>query len=189
MVKITKVYTKLGDQGETHLAGGLRVKKSSERIDVVGEIDELNSFLGWTIESLKAEKKLEALHQSCIRIQHELFNLGSQLVVMPEHRRENTPVVKEANIGVLEDELDEYNEQLPSLRSFILPGGGEIATRFHATRAVCRRAERSLVSLAELETIEPVTLSYLNRLSDWLFVVARFVSVAMGEEETLWVFE
>src|SRR3990167_9655532 len=181
MVKITKVYTKLGDQGETHLAAGLRIKKKNARIVAIGEVDELNSFLGWSIEALKSIAGLDELLKSCRRIQNELFNLGSQLAVLSEHRRNNTPIIQLADITRLEHEIDHYNDDLPALQSFILPGGGELSTRLHITRGVCRRAERQLFHLAEQESSEEVMTIYLNRLSDWLFVIARYVAWYMKE--------
>lgn len=186
MVKITKVYTRLGDQGETHLAAGLRVKKSSLRIKAIGEVDELNSFLGWSIQVLKTETNLQALLLLMRQIQQELFNLGSQLAVLPSYRRANTPIIQMKDIERLEQEIDQYNEELSNLTSFILPGGGEVSTRLHITRSVCRRAEREILSLAEAEPLEETIIVYLNRLSDWLFVMARYVALKMGESETLW---
>lgn len=186
MVKLTKIYTRTGDQGETHLAGGSRVKKTSVRICAIGTVDELNSIVGWAKEALRQQTIFQELVQQCERIQNDLFNLGSQLAVLQEHRRENTPVIKQADIDSLEQLIDNYNSSLPELCSFILPGGGEAATRFHLVRSVCRRAERELLLLSEQESLDDVELPYLNRLSDWCFVVARWISLQQSEQEVLW---
>jgi len=187
MVKITKVYTKTGDAGETHLARGKRVKKSSVRIEAIGSVDELNAYMGWLLEAIKAESVLHHLIPQCERIQQTLFNLGSQLAVLVADRRENTPVVTESQIELLEKEIDEINADLPMLKSFILPGGGEVSSRFHICRAVCRRAERETLRLQEVEHLDGTELVYLNRLSDWLFVYARYVAKVLNHPERLWM--
>ena len=184
MVKITQVYTKTGDKGTTALAGGKRIAKTSQRIEAIGEVDELNSFLGFAAASLTDDFK--ELQDKIIRIQNELFNLGAQLSVLAEDRRPNTPLLQESNIKTLEDEIDRMNANLPKLLSFILPGGGEISTRFHLARAVCRRAERAIVNLSENEKLDGTEIPYLNRLSDWLFVTARYVAQQLQVEEKLW---
>ena len=186
MVKITKVYTKRGDKGETDLAGGKRVKKTHPRIIAVGEIDELNATLGFAKAAAVKEEALKALVSKCERIQRELFNLVAQLVVLKEDRRGNTPLIESKMITQLETEIDEMNADLPSLSSFILPGGGEIASRFHLARTLCRRAERALLVLSEMEDLDGEELPYINRLSDWFFVVSRYVSTRLKQEELLW---
>lgn len=186
MVKITKVYTRGGDKGMTHLAGGKRVSKMSLRIHAIGDVDELNAVLGWVVMAARNEKKLVELGNKLTRIQNELFNLGAQLAVLHEDRRENTPLVHQADIVRLESEIDKMNETLPELTSFILPGGGEISARLHLARTVCRRAERSILALMQNEELDNVELPYLNRLSDWLFVAARFSVKMLAEVETLW---
>ncbi len=188
MVKITKVYTRTGDKGTTSVAGGIKIKKNAARINAIGSVDELNSVLGWCAQLLKQDQKFQNLFQRVQRLQNELFNLGAQLAVLPEHRRDNTPVVTEQDIKALEQSIDEMNDSLPMLQSFILPGGGELGSRFHMARSVCRRVERELLTLLESDkAAEPVTLAYLNRLSDWLFVAARYVAQLQGESESLWV--
>lgn len=186
MVRITKVYTKKGDKGMTYLAGGQRVSKTSLRIEAYGSVDELNAALGMVGESLRKQPELSELKRQIYRIQRELFDLGSQLSVLAEDRRTDTPVIKKKYIQKLETEMDEMNNHLPHLTSFILPGGGEISARLHLARTICRRAERNTWRLAETEPLDGIELSYLNRLSDWLFVAARFAAHQLGIEETLW---
>lgn len=186
MVKLTKIYTRTGDKGMTHLAGGHRVSKVSDRIAAIGEVDELNAHIGFVISACLDQSGFHKIISQLKQIQNELFNLGSQLAVLHEHRRPNTPVIKYENIARLEKEIDEMNEVLPSLMSFILPGGGEISTRLHLARAVCRRAERTLLHLAQQESLDDIELPFLNRLSDWLFVSARYVSHLTHQPEQLW---
>lgn len=186
MVRITKVYTKKGDKGMTQLAGGQRVSKTSLRIEAYGSVDELNAALGMVGESLREQPELSQLKQGIYRIQKELFDLGSQMSVLAEDRREDTPVIRKRDIQRLETEIDEMNKNLPYLTSFILPGGGEISARLHLARTICRRAERNTLRLSEIESLDGTELPYLNRLSDWLFVAARYAACEMGVEETLW---
>lgn len=186
MVKITKVYTKCGDSGMTHLAGGTRVLKTCARIEAIGEIDELNSHIGFAVSAMR-EDVFTYLKKKCLRIQGELFNLGAQLVVLQGYRRENTPMIVEDDIKQLEVEIDQSNLKLKPLSSFILPGGGEVATRLHMARAVCRRSERAVLTLLDQkEELDGTEIPYLNRLSDWLFVTARLSSVLTNSEEFLW---
>ncbi|RMI02828.1 MAG: cob(I)yrinic acid a,c-diamide adenosyltransferase [Calditrichaeota bacterium] len=186
MVRITRVYTRTGDKGSTRLAGGQVISKASQRIEAYGTVDELNAHLGMVAESLREQPMLEELRTAILRIQNELFDLGSQLAVLPQDRRPDTPVIGADNIRRLETEIDRMNKELPPLTSFILPGGGEIGARLHVARTVCRRAERELVRLSQEETLDGDEIPYLNRLSDWLFVAARFAAARTGKEETLW---
>lgn len=186
MVRITKVYTRKGDQGMTHLAGGQRVAKTSLRIEAYGSVDELNAALGLVAESLREQTGLSQIRKNTLRIQNELFNLGSQLAVLAQDRRKDTPVIKKYDVQRLESEIDEMNEDLPHLTSFILPGGGETSSRLHLARTICRRVERNTLRLSEAESLDGTELPYLNRLSDWLFVAARYVAHEIGIEETLW---
>ncbi len=160
--------------------------KSAQRIEAYGSVDELNAFLGWAAEAIREAGPFQTMVQQIRRIQQELFDLGAQLAVLAEDRRENTPAVSSAAIQRLEKEIDQMNESLPSLTSFILPGGGEIAARLHMARTVCRRAEREVVRLSEQEPLEGKAIAYLNRLSDWLFVAARYITCRLREEEILW---
>ncbi len=186
MVKITKVYTKTGDQGQTSLAGNKRIAKNACRMAVIGDIDELNSHVGLVMELLKPIKKLHSVHEKCMRIQHELFNMGAQLAVLSEDRRTDTPIVRQQEIAQLENEIDVMNERLPTLTSFILPGGCEISAVLHIARTVCRRAERSMVDFSAMNQLDAEQLPYMNRLSDWLFVAARYVTYQLNEKEVLW---
>lgn len=183
---LNRIYTKTGDQGETLLASGERVSKDSARIECYGTIDELNSFVGMAAVSAAAEPALQQLSSILIRVQHELFNLGSILATTPEKVHPRQARITEAEIELLETEIDQMNEALPALRSFVLPGGSRVNAELHVCRTVCRRAERLLVSAARKETVDRVNLRYLNRLSDALFVWSRWANVALGLDETLW---
>jgi cob(I)alamin adenosyltransferase len=186
MVRINKVYTKTGDDGTTALVGGDRVPKDSPRIDCYGTVDELNAVLGMVRVALGRSQAQARLLPIVVRVQNELFNLGAELATPDETRRSRQPAVAERHITALEAELDELNDSLPELRSFILPGGGEVAALLHLARTVCRRAERLVVSLARSETVGPLNVKYLNRLSDALFVFSRWASRADGEPEPVW---
>jgi cob(I)alamin adenosyltransferase len=186
MVRISKVYTKKGDQGMTELAGGQKVSKSSARIEAYGGVDEINSAIGLVFESVRHHKKFYKFRKQLQRIQNELFNLGSQLAVLPKDRRKDTPIIIKENIQQLEKEMDEMNKKLPHLTSFILPGGGETSARLHLARTICRRVERNTIRLADGEPLDGTEIPYLNRLSDWLFVAARHISKKEKIEETLW---
>ena len=187
MVNITKVYTKTGDDGTTGLAGNQRVSKDSLRIDTIGEVDEVNCVIGLAAQAMAGHLELKELHMQCLKIQHLLFNLGSQLCVLFKDRRSNTPVITKEDTIILEQKIDEMNQSLPKLTSFILPGGGQAAVYLHLARATCRRAERSLVSLSHTESLDGTEQPFLNRLSDWLFVAARYAAYLQGEKELLWV--
>jgi cob(I)alamin adenosyltransferase len=186
MVRITKVYTKTGDKGQTGLAGNIRLSKTSPRIHAIGDVDELNASIGLIISTFPKQKKLLALKNQLFRIQNELFNLGAQLAVLPTKRRSNTPKIDNIDVQRLEKEMDDMNTTLPYLNSFILPGGHPVAALFHITRTICRRAERSIIALNNKEKLDKVMVPYLNRLSDWLFVAARFVNLHTKQKEILW---
>jgi cob(I)alamin adenosyltransferase len=182
---INRVYTRTGDAGETGLAGGQRVAKDSLRIEAYGTVDELNSFLG----AARATAQELGLQEFCgilLRVQHELFNLGSILATLPEDVHPRQARVTEQEIARLEMEMDKMNEGLPELRSFVLPGGSRLNAELHVCRTVCRRAERRLVALARAEQAPAEAVKYLNRLSDALFVWSRWSSVQAGAPETLW---
>jgi cob(I)alamin adenosyltransferase len=182
---LNRIYTKTGDKGETGLVGGQRVPKDAQRIEVFGTVDELNSFVGLVRISCR-ENKLDDLELIFERIQHELFNLGSVLATLPADVHPNQPQVTKATIEQLEQDIDHFNSNLPSLRSFVLPGGSRVCAELHVCRTVCRRAERELVTLSHHEEIPREALLYLNRLSDAFFVWSRFVNQALGVEEALW---
>lgn len=183
---LNRIYTRTGDQGETHLASGERVAKDSPRLECYGCVDELNSFVGAAAVSALDHSALAPLAAILTRIQHELFNLGSILATTPEHVHPKQARIAEADIAQLESEIDAMNAALPPLRSFVLPGGARINTDLHIARTVCRRAERLLVTAARQLPIDPVNLRYLNRLSDALFVWSRWANHILGLEETLW---
>jgi len=187
---INRVYTRQGDAGDTTLAGGQRVPKDSARIESYGSVDELNAFLGAarsTLDNfLTGHPRLEPLAAILLRVQHELFNLGSILATLPEDVHPKQARITGTEVSRLETEMDAMNGDLPPLRSFVLAGGNRLNAELHICRTVCRRAERATVALSRIETIPPETVRYLNRLSDALFVWSRWVSHIMGSEETLW---
>ena len=186
MIRINRVYTKAGDKGQTALIGGQRVSKASLRIDCYGTVDELNAVLGLVRTSLEASPAGEVLLPVMDRVQNELFNLGSQLATPDAERRAKMPAVEPRHVTALESLIDELNENLPELKSFVLPGGGWVSSYFHLARTVCRRAERLVVALAETEESAPLALEYLNRLSDALFVFGRFAAAKEMRAEPLW---
>jgi cob(I)alamin adenosyltransferase len=187
---INRVYTRRGDQGQTSLAGGQRVPKDGPRIRAYGSVDELNSFLGAARASAAAlagaEPRLQRLGAILLRIQHELFNLGSILATLPEDVHPRQARVTGADVDRLESEMDVMNGDLEPLRSFVLPGGSRLDAELHICRTVCRRAEREVVALARAEDVPPEAVRYLNRLGDALFVFARWAGHATGAPETLW---
>jgi cob(I)alamin adenosyltransferase len=190
-IRINRVYTRGGDAGETSLVGGQRIAKDAIRIESYGTVDELNAILGLVRTANKetpgasdADKgRLDAL---LTRLQNELFNLGSDLATLPQDRHPRQPVIEERHVTFLEKTIDELNEGLPELRSFVLPGGGWVAAFLHQARTVCRRAERLVTTLARQEAVGPNALVYLNRLSDLLFVLGRWAARARRESEPLW---
>jgi cob(I)alamin adenosyltransferase len=192
-IRINRVVTRGGDRGETSLVGGQRVAKDSLRIESFGTVDELNAILGLvTAASREAPSERIAsadrrrLLTVLARLQNELFNLGSDLATLPADRHPKQPVLSARHVRTLERTLSDLNEGLPELTSFVLPGGGTVSALLHQARTVCRRAERVTTALSRVEEVSPLTLVYLNRLSDLLFVLSRWVTRAFGEEETLW---
>ncbi|RMH05259.1 MAG: cob(I)yrinic acid a,c-diamide adenosyltransferase [Planctomycetota bacterium] len=179
-----KIYTRCGDHGETGLFGGGRVGKGSLRIDAYGQVDELNSVLGWCAVAADGDTGERILAE-----QARLFVLGSWLATpaaAPAAARDRLPAWDEDALGRLEAEIDRWQAELPELHSFVLPGGAEAAARLHLARAVCRRAERALAALADEEAVDPRHQAYLNRLGDWLFVLARRVNHLAGVAELPW---
>ena len=189
MVRLNRIYTKAGDGGHTRLVGGQKVLKNATRIEAYGTVDELMASLGVVRAALAAPgapagaAELEAIVR---RIQNELFNLGSDLATLPADRHPQQPQTEARHVTALEQEIDAWNEHLPELRSFILPGGGLVAAHLHVARTVCRRAERLVVGLMATEPVGPQVLPYLNRLSDALFVMSRHASRLYGQAEPLW---
>lgn len=195
MVYISKVYTKFGDRGDTMLASGDTVPKSSARVCAYGEVDEVNAVVGLLRLELSREDKADhddhrdwtaALDGELARIQQELFNLGAELAT-PNAKAEGTKLkVEQRHIDGLESAIDRRNQGLPPLKSFILPGGGPVGTATHLARTVCRRAERAVVRLAGQDPVRSEAQIYLNRLSDYLFVIARESAHRFGYPEVLW---
>jgi cob(I)alamin adenosyltransferase len=185
---LNRIYTRTGDQGQTHLAGGQRVAKDSPRIACYGTIDELNAFVGMAgISAANSDNdSVPALAPILRRVQHELFNLGSILATRPEDVHPKQARITEAEVRQLEIEIDRANAELAPLRSFVLPGGTRLNTELHACRTICRRAERLAVTLARDEPVPPEAVQYLNRLSDAFFVWSRWVNHSLGVPEVLW---
>jgi cob(I)alamin adenosyltransferase len=194
-IAINRVYTKKGDRGQTSLVGGQKVDKSDARIEAYGTVDELNAFVGAARQSAdealrsltgEARSRMEHTSRALLRVQHELFNLGSILATLPEDVHPRQPRVTEVEVTALERDIDLCQEVLAPLRSFVLPGGTRLNVDLHVARTVCRRAERLLVGLSRSVEVEPSTVRYLNRLSDALFVWSRYASHVLGAPETLW---
>ena len=174
--RLSKIYTRTGDDGTTGLGDGTRVAKDSARVNAYGTVDEANSTIGL----LLAAELPDGVRELLTRIQHQLFDLGGELCI-PGHA-----AVFDADVGALEARLDHYNDDLPPLKDFILPGGGEAAARCHIARTVVRRAERDAVTLSRHDAVRPQAIRYLNRLSDLLFVLARVLARSSGHGEVLW---
>ena len=183
-----KIYTKTGDKCETALYGGTRVSKASARVESYGNIDELNSFIGLAKSEIQVDKVITQLE----KIQFDLFTLGSESatptdkLTLANGKSRLSLMISDAEITELENWMDQFEEELEPLQYFILPGGGKSATLLHVCRTVCRRTERSLVILNESEEVRPELIKYLNRLSDYLFVLARYVSKLDGKPESYW---
>jgi cob(I)alamin adenosyltransferase len=187
---LNRIYTRTGDAGETALASGERVPKDARRIECYGTVDELNAWIGVaraTAAELAAKApELAELSASLLRIQHELFNLGSVLATLPDKLGPRQPRIAEAEVAALEAEIDRATAQLEPLRSFVLPGGSRLNAELHVCRTVCRRAERTAITLAREGGADEVSVRYLNRLSDALFVYSRRANQLLGVPETLW---
>lgn len=187
---LNRIYTRAGDAGETLLAGGQRVAKDSARIESYGTVDELNTLLGVATvtagECAHREPRIAILGSILLRVQHELFNLGSILATEPEDVHPKQARITEAEVGQLEREIDAMNEDLAPLRSFVLPGGSRLAAELHVARTVCRRAERLTVTLGRNAAVPAEAVHYLNRLSDALFVFSRWANHVLGVPEVLW---
>lgn len=179
-----KIYTKTGDKGKTSLIGGTKVLKSHRRIEAYGTVDELNSFVGLSMDHLNISKIQHILSE----IQDRLFTIGSALACDPEKEiKLKIPDLHESDIIRLENEMDKMNETLPPMKSFILPGGHVAVSMLHVARCVCRRAERCCVAMQKKEMeVDPLIIKYLNRLSDYLFVLARFTAQLTGSVEIPW---
>lgn len=195
-IAINRVYTKKGDGGQTSLVGGQKVSKADPRIEAYGTVDELNAVVGaCRVSALEASahtadphgaEGLRGLSASLLRVQHELFNLGSILATLPEDVHERQPRVTAVEVQRLEEEMDRMNAELEPLRSFVLPGGSRLNTDLHLARTVCRRAERLLVEFTKGNEVDPEAVRYLNRLSDAFFVMSRAGARWEGAAEVLW---
>lgn len=174
--RLSKIYTRTGDDGTTGLGDGSRVAKDSARVTAYGTVDEANSTIGVVL----ASELPDDIRTLLVAIQHQLFDLGGELCI-PGHA-----AISDADVERLEQHLDAFNEALPALKDFILPGGGEAGARCHVARTVVRRAEREAVALSRMETVRPEAVRYLNRLSDLLFVLSRVLARASGHGEVLW---
>lgn len=187
---LNRIYTRLGDSGDTSLVGGQRIHKDALRIECYGTIDELNSVVGLATVSIEqlitVDPDFGKLLKILRRVQHELFNLGSILATMPADVHPKQPRITPADITQLEQEIDAMNEPLAALRSFVLPGGSRANAELHLCRTICRRAERIAVTLAREEEVPAEAVGYLNRLSDALFVWSRWVNHKTGAPEVLW---
>ena len=184
-----KIYTKTGDDGTTGLYGGTRVSKDHIRIDSYGTVDELNAYIGL----IKDQDICSRIQESLYRIQHDLFTVGAILATDPEKailkngkERLNIPKINAKSITLLEEEIDEMNKDLPQMTHFILPGGHNTVSFCHIARTICRRAERLTVALCHETEVDEHVLKYLNRLSDYLFVLARQLTKDLGVEEIKW---
>ncbi len=174
--RLSKIYTRSGDHGKTGLSDGSRVAKNDSRIEAIGTVDELNSMLGMIL----AIPIPEDVRNKLVQIQHWLFDLGGELS-LPGHR-----LIADDHVTKLEQWLDQWNEPLPPLKEFILPGGTKAAALTHLARTICRRTERRLLSMATQHSVEPAVLQFINRLSDLLFVCARYLNQSAGFDDVCW---
>ncbi len=183
MAEDFKIYTKGGDKGETSLLGGTRVAKSHERVEAYGNLDELNSFIG-----LIRDHEIDSHYKEVlIRVQENLFVAEALIARDPDKQTRDLPSLSDDLILLLENEIDTMNDQLPPLSNFILPGGNVIVSYCHLARTVCRRAERSLIRLNQISPVENIIIRLINRLSDYLFVLARKTGQDAGATETAWI--
>jgi len=177
-----KIYTKTGDHGMTSLFGGKRVSKAALRIESYGTVDELNAWIG----VLRDQHVNAVRKQQLLEIQDRLFTIGSTLATEPGNVKVKIPQLVEADVTFLENEIDTMDNTLPPMRNFVLPGGHPSVSFAHVTRTVCRRAERLVIALSADEPVEPMVIKYLNRLSDYLFVLSRKMTVELKAEESPW---
>ena len=182
MVRLTKIYTRGGDKGKTSLGDGARVSKTSPRVEAYGDVDETNAVIGLVrLQTSGAEDEMLA------RIQNDLFDLGADLCTPEQEAPKYPPLrIAQEQVDRLEQEIDRLNAELSPLNSFILPGGSAASAHLHLARTVCRRAERRMISLSDSEEVNPVAIAYINRLSDFLFVLGRYLN-NKGIEDILWI--
>lgn len=185
MVKINKIYTKTGDDGTTSLVGGSRISKDSAQVDAYGDVDELNSYIGLarTLADRDGQKRISDILED---MQQRLFDVGAILASPSGATHESLPQIPESKILEIEKLIDEVSLGLPELRSFVLPGGSELNAHLHIARAICRRVERKVISLAKTQKFSPNIVPYLNRLSDLLFAMARNAAATSKAAEYLW---
>ncbi|UHQ20933.1 cob(I)yrinic acid a,c-diamide adenosyltransferase [Lysobacter sp. KIS68-7] len=181
--RLSRIYTKTGDDGTTGLGDGTRVAKDSARVSAYGTVDEANSAIGLLLATPLPGPQADAIATLLTTIQHQLFDLGGELCI-PGHA-----AIQDTDVTALEAQLDAFNDPLPPLKDFILPGGGEAAARCHLARTIVRRAERETVTLSHHDSVRPEAIRYLNRLSDLLFVLARVLARDSGNGEVLWKHE
>lgn len=186
MVTLNRIYTRTGDDGSTGLVGGARIRKNDPRVDAYGDVDELNCHIGICVTI--ANNSTEAhIRDRLVLIQNELFDLGSELATPFGAGWEGMPKTEASHVNRLESWIDELNGPLSDLKSFVLPGGTALNGQLHLARAVCRRAERAIISLNDIEQVSGHVIQYVNRLSDLLFVMSRAAAQAVGAQEFLWV--
>jgi cob(I)alamin adenosyltransferase len=179
---MSKIYTKTGDKGTTSLVGGTRLPKNHIKIEAYGSVDELNAWIGVLADASENKERNAFLKE----IQDRLFTIGAELASEPEQNKKKLPELFESDISVLEKEMDLYNESIPTLRAFVLPGGHPLVSYVHVARTVCRRSERQVISLSLHEEVNPLIIKYLNRLSDYLFVLSRKITQEQNAPEIAW---
>ncbi|MCF8231156.1 MAG: cob(I)yrinic acid a,c-diamide adenosyltransferase [Bacteroidales bacterium] len=177
-----KIYTKLGDKGETSLLGGSKVPKYHERIEAYGTLDELNSFIGLVRDHIDIETIITLIK----RIQDRIFTIEARLAAETRQAEEYLPDLTESDITDLEKAIDSMEQELPPIKNFVLPGGHPAVSYSHVARTICRRAERTVIRLAESASLDPLIVQYLNRLSDYFFVLSRYLTKYFNVEETIW---
>jgi cob(I)alamin adenosyltransferase len=179
---MSKIYTKTGDKGTTSLIGGTRLSKDHIKIEAYGSVDELNAWIGVLADAPENKERNAFLKE----IQDRLFTIGAELASEPEQNKKKLPELFESDIVVLEKEMDSYNEVIPTLRAFVLPGGHPLVSFAHVARTVCRRSERQVITLSHNEDVNPLIIKYLNRLSDYLFVLSRKITQEQNAPEIAW---
>lgn len=177
------LYTRTGDCGETSLVGGARVKKNCARLEAYGTVDELSSALGAISSDAKCDAEVKGQVQA---VQNEMFNIGCYLATDPGDSKPSCASLTDAKLSELEGWIDALDEQTPKINAFVLPGGCELASKAHMARVVCRRAERRILDLTEESYVDPKVLEYINRLSDYLFIAARYMNFMQGVDEITW---
>ena len=186
MVKINRIYTRTGDDGTTGLVGGARIPKDAQRVRAYGAVDEAMAHVGMC-RTVSEGLELALLTERLTIIQHELFDIGSQLATPPGTEFPGLPTTTPGQVTRLEGWIDDFNSDLPELRSFVLPGGSILNATLHIARTVCRRAEQEVVALSHQESVSQEVRIYINRLSDLLFVMSRYAALKEGKPEYLWV--